>query len=116
MEAIDDCSKHGREWTDYTIQGCGFGEEAGARSQDAGGGAFEVLPWVYVLSAAMMEFFFKADTLIIADNTILVQNETVFLKGCFVRTVLIQDECCSHCTTEKVLRSYKDYRNETLLS
>ena len=53
MEAIDDCSKHGREWTDYKIQGCGFGEEAGARSQDAGGGAFEVLPWVYVLRAAM---------------------------------------------------------------
>ena len=45
-EAIDDCSKHGREWTDYTIEGCGFGEKAGARSQDAGGGAFEVLPWV----------------------------------------------------------------------
>ena len=60
----------------------------------------------------MMEFFFKADTLIIADNTILVQNETVFLKGCFVRTVLIQDECCSHCTTEKVLRSYNDYRTK----
>ena len=44
----------------------------------------------------MMEFFFKADTLIIADKVtiLLVQNETVFLKGCFVRTVL-EDECCN---------------------